>query len=220
MPPMPVVSGIIASGVQRYALTAKGAAEFASTDGYWKLPELHLPWTSFVIDVPERLLGDDVTHVVVSVADGRITLSLVNDGGVVEDVVAHGVLSALQSIESASPRNEALVRIVLGSCVELTRLRESEPANASGDSVLKRNTSGQIQPCVYAFTRTVQLDRRKIIRDYVRGSGNSPTCWWITRGHEQRVHHGKGRAQIKTVFREPFRNGNPDGPMAVRAHAS
>ena len=108
-----------------------------------------------------------------------------------------------------------LGRLIIGVCVEL----DAEPykSHVAGGPPPKRKSP---TPTVWSFVlrRSVVVDVRPWVADYLRGNGKSPTVQTMVRGHRKRQPCGPQGAQRKWITVEPYWRGPEDAPIAVHSH--
>lgn len=155
-------------------------------------------------------LADDMTFTMIEPVDGK---------GLAE--FGHIDLRN-QMLGTPDERNHAsltmISRLVLGVCMEMTS------SSYSGEKIGVRPTkadprTGEPRTWTFQLTRNVKVDCRDAVRAYSEGkSRSSPTVQCLVRGHWKQQPCGRGGADRKNIFVEPYWRGPEDAPIASRNH--
>lgn len=196
------------------------------------LPEIHMPWLSFSIRMPEELLG--FPEVLVVLYQGKIYTLYIHNGG-----FAMSCKPGMSSFADKDPetvdkvgsspfswplspgdRGKQLLlgRLILGVCIEMTRHRPS-PDNESYLCRSKGSGRGLPTSWVFRLTRPVKVDTRAAVKEWLGGQrGGKLSMQSMVHGHHKLQPCGPGNADRKWIHVEPYWRGDPDAPIAVRPH--
>jgi hypothetical protein len=215
-----------ACGFPQIVPSHKLAAALMATD----LPEnveLHLPWNSFAVVVPDGLLPEDASSSRYKSVD-MIGLAISGEAkiGVWIGHKNHGIigvdtfpsLGEMLACKSYEPEQELLMRLLIGCILEMDSPRAREGVRTS--AIARKKSREDKRPTAWSFElkRDVKVDCRSWVRDYVSSGGTSPSVRSLVRGHQKRQRYGPGGALRKWIHIEPYWKGPLDGPIAVRAH--
>lgn len=210
------------SGFPRVVIGHRHAAALmASNTPVESVSDARTPWSAFVIDVPSGLLfapsGKAVLHVCVTArADGVSAFPIDHQGPVAELFSAKSL--AAFGMFCTKPLTEMLARLVLGVSLEMTCTTFKDGGIGPRPST-KDPRTGEPRAWVFRLTRDVKVDCRDAVRDYAREvGGGSPTVQTLVRGHWRRQPCGKGGADRKHIFVEPYWRGPEDAHIALRKH--
>lgn len=187
------------------------------------IAECALPWETFLVEVPDRLLGDiDTRHVGITINGDKIAM-LVFEGNTSR---AEGFefekskLCELRDEQASKERRRAirlLGRLIASVVVEL----QASPQRASighGKSESKRRESPEPKAWTVQLMRPVEVDCREWVREYIRGGGSSPTVQSLVRGYTRHQPCGPRWRDRRLQYIAPAWRGNADAPIAVRDH--
>lgn len=200
-----------------------------------------MPWRSFVIKLPRRLLYTEVGSeclfaVVTAIAPGEraIQIQVHSDDGkslhdcfsdiskMIErmDVFDEGVAVAdFDRTEHERRLLDTVARLVAGVMLELeTRASHTKrrPMRLSERIVLRKKNHTASH---WVLSRPVVVDCREAVIESVTGVGGGRlSVRTLVRGHWRRQVCGKGRQDRKLIHIEPFWRGPEDGPIPIRPH--
>jgi hypothetical protein len=223
-------------GLPRIAMSHRLAATLMLT----RVPReiagaLTLPWQTFVVDVPSGLLMSGSLHDrrpitrllvtrpgatsrlhIIEVSDTAIGaaikgFTLADADDLPEDVRFEGTewpeIHARRYIQTT-------LRLVLGAVLEMDTYRPTGPRMPRIDDVTVRRTPrGAPEPRTFVLTRTVRLDTRATLREYLTGTGRGTSVQTLVRGHWKMQPCGVGRTERKYIHVEPYWRGPEDGPV-------
>lgn len=110
-------------------------------------------------------------------------------------------------------------RIVLSTIAELATIPSLPRSFPISSLDRQRLANGKLpRDSLFALTRSVRVDCRKAITEYVIGGGSSPSVRSLVRGHWKNQPCGPGSTLRKRIHVEPFWRGPEDAPIAVRSH--
>jgi len=210
--------------------------------------EVQLPWRAFAIAVPPNLISPVTDALFVAAHTGRKYLWTFGDGGYVQfgeepdlaqycdlelsfDETRHPAITR-EAAEAAFPgglerqaRVEKLLgRLLVGLCLELDTLpaRERIAAGPLQPSRKKKSRRPKDTPpanWTFQVTRPVKVDVRDVVVSYVTGETHGKlSLQQCVRGHHKRQAYGPGFKDRKWIHIEPYWRGDPDSPIALRAH--
>lgn len=216
-------------GYPRLVLSHKHAASLMCTNmGSDVLPDLRPPWPAFAVDVPLGLVKDQDGYNVASMiatidATGAWAVAMADHPDAKLDFISgDGGLTSLLVEEREShnkyPHRPLLARLVVGAALEATQLRIS--TNPSKAAPIKRDRrTGFPETITFQIRRDIKVDCRQYVSDVCSGRASSaPTVQSLVKGHTKRQAFGKGNAQRKFIFVEPYWRGPEDAPIALRSH--
>lgn len=219
-----------ACGFPRVVLGHKHAASLMATKTRREsIPDARAPWDSFLIDVPSGLLSDSdlptrITHVAFCRAnDHFIVVPMIENGGGVGlfdfgSVAALGDLEAQASGMVNGNDSTLLARLVLGVCMEMTSTTY-KGGSIRPQPVKRDPRTGEPRTWTFQLTRDVKVDCRDAVRAYSQGKTHaSPSVQTLVRGHWKQQVCGKGGAERKNIFVEPYWRGPEDAHIALRKH--
>ena len=197
------------------------------------VPDLRWPWKAFMVEIPafmaaELQFGDEVAALIAGLDDGQFGFYLVTCGFNPENRSRQAIANEGQKYTSLAKfceLNEAsgehaircMARVVVGALCELNSVPTSRPRTRAA---IKHEVRGMPTAWRTRLTRPVSVDFREAARSYVRGEGNSVFLQRLVRGHWQHYWVGKRDGERRCVLKhkEPFWQGNPDAPIALRSH--
>ncbi|MDO9020525.1 MAG: hypothetical protein Q8S73_36710 [Deltaproteobacteria bacterium] len=228
------------SGFPRVHLGHRHAAALMATSTRAEsIPDARPPWNAFLLDVPDGLiewpLAETTTWeggpplkrsipqpiALVSViveADGRIEFYPTTAGGQIVGMGAAASVAGLGDFKHGIPACSLLGRLVLGVCMEMTST--GYKGGALGPRPVKRDgRTGEPKTWTFHLTRDVKVDCRATVRDYCTGATRSaPAVQCLVRGHWKQQPCGKGGADRRNIFVEPYWRGPEDADIALRSH--
>jgi hypothetical protein len=191
----------------------------------------YAPWSAYVIEIPPDLVpleidGKPSAFDVIGVWRNQDGKSYFNAYSRRSDAAIGGELSfpvpdfpedgELGTGGPAMKRAiESLQRLVLGVELEMT-----DPDRVKRPRISKKKPKdGRGPPSnIHHLTRTVVVDCREAIRDYIAGTRRKGFAMsWLTRGHGRWQPHGPRSSLRKWIFVEPRWN-NRDAPVVMRPH--
>lgn len=225
------------NGYPRVVLAHKHAASLMATQtNPESIRDARAPWDAFLVDVPDGLLvtanGRPVTVAAMRVgrfskvsayapslnpADRTIGLDFGDRNGFF-GAVAAATIADLGTFQDYAPHVELLARLVLGVCMEMTST--TYKGERLGPRPVKRDPrTGEPRTWTFQLTRDVKVDCRDAVRAYSRGETHaSPTVQTLVRGHWKQQVCGKGGAERKNIFVEPYWRGPEEAHIALRKH--
>lgn len=115
-------------------------------------------------------------------------------------------------------QNAMFGRLLVGTCIEMDRPNPIVESNR-GTSGSKGKRRGDPTNWTIKLTRPVRVDMRDAVRSYLRGERHGAMrTQHVVRGHHKRQVCGSGLQDRKWIHVEPYWRGDPDAPIAVRAH--
>lgn len=117
-------------------------------------------------------------------------------------------------------RLQLLMRFVFGACVEMAN-RSASTTTTRRHPARARCLREQAEPKVWTIrlSRTVRVDARQYVREYLGGTRGSIKVQYMRRGHWRNQPHGPNRSLRKFIHIEPHWVGPDDAPIAVRSHS-
>ncbi len=229
-------------GFGHLCTSQKFAAALMSTDAPRDmLASVHLPWRSFVVDVPDGILVYD------NIDYRRIHVSVDLDGisGPHNEIVLCGFgIGGIRRIRNSTPDLATLLS--LGDAVEdriagdrldgherrifqlagrfvlglLLAFDESPAATriVSAHSG-KTRRDGPPKHRIAFVSKAIKTDCRLAVRDFLSGARRGlPSVQSLVRGHHKRQVIGVTRAGRKVIWIEPYWRGPEDAPILVRPY--
>lgn len=113
-----------------------------------------------------------------------------------------------------------LGRLVLGIAAELSSPEERERAERARSKAAKRAAGRDGPPTAWTYVlgRSVAVDARGVVTDYIAGGGAPPSVQSLVRGHWKRQPHGPERSLRRWIHVEPYWRGPEDAPIVARQH--
>jgi hypothetical protein len=213
-------AGWYCSGYPRVTIGHRHAAALMATKaGPQTLNDIRLPWESFVVDVPDKLVHSDngwLQHLTISSVGPGIVIATIGQSG------GSGILvTSIDSLNRVSETNRSLelaCRLLFGVVLELNTHRAAQ-LHARGVKAIRRDHSGRALPTTFTLGRPIKIDCRDAVRDYSLGKrGNALTVQSLIRGHWKMQAHGPELSLRKPIFIEPYWRGPEDGPGVIRSH--
>lgn len=214
-------------GFPRITMSHKHAALLMCTDVPVDLvPEIPMPWTAFLLDVPSGLIMPERPA---GEAPGRVDHMLLwRSAGIDTDCfMVNGLFGAIEGMfrvkRALGPDSKAgrlakpAARYVLGACIEIDRHRPSGMLTGGGHHP-KLNARNEPVTRTYALRRDVKIDCRSAVLDYLRGTRSSVKIRSMVRGHWKHQPCGPERSERKFIHIEPYWRGPDDAPIALRNH--
>lgn len=226
--PPPAVKAWLDHGALRCAMSGKLAASFIERSVQWSvLAEIVPPAPSFIIDVPDGLLGE-IAHIVVTVGP-QVQLALATKEAIVEELIPEGLGWLGLAQYRDDPRDRMIVALVVETCRELYKVRPTwivrvpgaDPTRTASDPV------DDVQPpqCQgYRIARDVVIDNREKVRTqyeehHAKREGKKLTSQVSVRAHPAHyyVGHGEQKERVERT-RKAHVKGPKDAPIAVRRY--
>lgn len=201
------------------------------------LPEVVVPWSCFLVEVPEGLLtglGCNVVYVGLRIVEGSYSfLIFTRQNSFVEinsieslSELAHLKIPAAASLKNSEKEEFARVvkllgRLLLGCMIELddesqkTKIRQGPPKSASSHEPRRGKP-----PAAWTFQikREVKVDARAFVRDYIEKGGKGLSVQVFVRGFRRRQPYGPRNSLRRWQHIEPYWKGSVDSPISVRPH--
>ena len=226
-------------GMPSFTLSHKAAAQFMATKvSESVLQDIRTPWKTFLIHVPAGILElpyDDgpaqVTHVIVAnpkpnkfgvlALTNKHTMS-VGAGTTFVEVLGSRWTTDWEDLERALQGDRAM-RMVYNLVAALLVHLEERPGDTK--PLGRAKTWNRQPPSARELTKhtfevraPVTVDCQPAIKQYLDGTGSSPTVRTLVMGHWKHQVCGTGRTERRRIFIEPYWRGPDDAPVAVRPH--
>jgi hypothetical protein len=232
----------VKSGRPHVMADNKLAASFMSTDIPEGLVEdVLLPWSAFIATVPSNVLVPEEVSVLVEQLAGDTVRLQFSDARDIGDGEVHGTrwvlaapwrefaagdademreLAGIPAGASQDSRRKHFVRCVcryvFGCCAELS----NRQGQTSSQAANRRSGRKQELPTNWTtrLSRSVKIDARPYVRDYIGGSRGSLNTQHMRRGHWRNQPYGQKNSLRKFIHIEPCWVGREDVPIIVRQH--
>ena len=207
------------------------------------VPDVALPWRSFVVTLPPSLITfhdgngrrvEGHTLFVTRGDDERLTVVIEarNAGMEALPVVLLDFAASIaefatatdpyddDSLQSANRAIALARKLVVGVCIELDAPENKLKRDEGARSAANRRNSPEPKAWIFKLTRAVKVDVRPWVRSYLEGTtSRSPTVQTLVRGHHKRQPHGPGGVERKWIHVEPYWRGPEDAPIAARSNS-
>lgn len=188
------------------------------------VPEVCLPWASFSVDIPDKLIGltdpAPFRFVLISVMNGGLALIVMSEQSVRYCVFGKTLGDLLEVAAEKAESDELLaVRFALGMTIAATEHRPTCDALPRRLGVKTDPRTGAPRTHTFKIVRDVRVDAREVVRGVSRGDISAKaSVQSLVRGHWKHQPCGAGRSDRKFIHIEPYWRGPEDAPIAVRSH--
>ena len=200
------------------------------------ISEARAPWSAFLVRIPRGLLSHDIKQRVrfadgtvredgavtrhalyaLVLVDAYVTVHIAGEEGVFGIVKAESV-AELGDTAKCDATGNLVARLVLGVCMEMTT-SAYKGGSLRPQPVKRDGRTGEPQTWTFKLSRDVKVDCRAAVRDYCAGITHSaPSVQSLVRGHWRQQPCGKGRAERRNIFVEPYWRGPEGAPIALRS---
>lgn len=199
--------------------------------------EARAPWGAFLVRIPHGLVSHDIKqrvrfadgteredgvitrHALYALVyvNGYVTAHIADEQGVF-DVVKVETVAELGETSKHDPTGNLVARLVLGVCMEMTT-SVYKGGSLRPQPVKRDSRTGEPRTWTFRLSRDVKVDCRAAVRDYCAGVTHSaPSVQCLVRGHWRQQPCGKGGADRRNIFVEPYWRGPEDADIALRKH--
>lgn len=202
------------------------------------VPEIVVPWDSFFVELPSGLLPSMEWASLVGVMVSRMRSTGEFQIGFYPDVPrpVHYTIPTLKVLANFGPvarkdavcteelarAFEVMARLTLGTLIELDQKQHKEAIARGAPSSCSPSTPRKpgILPSQWTFQlkRDVVVDVRSYVHDYVSHGKGALTVQRLVRGHQKRQPYGPKGSLRKWIHIEPYWQGSPEAPIALRSH--
>lgn len=212
------------------------------------LADLHAPWKSFLILLPDNLLfitdegtkqPTPIRQILVFQFKPGVRWCYIAYGATGISIWKHGASASLllpsQDESAEIPRSgfeitnddlrtEVLIgRLIITTCAAMTIHGMSEPiglGHARHAAARKREEEPPPVLSMFKLGKPITVDFRDRVREFATGKreGHKLDARHMVCGHFKRQHFGPKNAMVKTMWREPYWRGPAEAAVLVRTH--
>jgi hypothetical protein len=166
----------------------------------------------WVVDLGDGAFGTVITSVGFNVSSG-------SRQGKANQPIRYDSLAefCIANERDCDEAGKAIARVVVGALCELNGVPPKRPRSVS---TIKHERRGMPKAWHFQITRPVIVNFIEAARLYVRGERHGAFLQRLVRGHWQHYWIGSKGGERRAVLKhkEPYWQGDPEAPIALRAH--